>query len=207
MLITDDEYFQDDESDIVLKFIDFITVVYGKETLEENLDYIADVLPGSGTSREKIRKYFVTKFYKEHLATYKKRPIYWQFDSGKDVGVRGLFYLHRYDKNLLGNLRTVYLDKLKQAYNSRIELRESQKLATTNAGDVARYNKEISNLNKKLKELRNFDEKVGHLALKKIELDLDDGVIVNYDKLQRDPDTGEKFMILTKGVQEPKEKK
>ena len=74
-------------------------------------------------------------------------------------------------------------------------------------GDVARYNKEISNLNKKLKELRNFDEKVGHLALKKIELDLDDGVIVNYDKLQRDPDTGEKFMILTKGVQEPKEKK
>jgi len=141
------------------------------------------------------------------LATYKKRPIYWQFDSGKDVGVRGLFYLHRYDKNLLGNLRTVYLDKLKQAYNSRIELRESQKLATTNAGDVARYNKEISNLNKKLKELRNFDEKVGHLALKKIELDLDDGVIVNYDKLQRDPDTGEKFMILTKGVQEPKEKK
>lgn len=207
LLITDDEYFQDDESDIVLKFIDFITVVYGKETLEENLDYIADVLPGSGTSREKIRKYFVTKFYKEHLATYKKRPIYWQFDSGKDVGVRGLFYLHRYDKNLLGNLRTVYLDKLKQAYNSRIELRESQKLATTNAGDVARYNKEISNLNKKLKELRNFDEKVGHLALKKIELDLDDGVIVNYDKLQRDPDTGEKFMILTKGVQEPKEKK
>jgi type II restriction/modification system DNA methylase subunit YeeA len=206
-LITDDEYFQDDESDIVLKFIDFITVVYGKETLEENLDYIADVLPGSGTSREKIRKYFVTKFYKEHLATYKKRPIYWQFDSGKDVGARGLFYLHRYDKNLLGNLRTVYLDKLKQAYNSRIELRESQKLATTNAGDVARYNKEISNLNKKLKELRNFDEKVGHLALKKIELDLDDGVIVNYDKLQRDPDTGEKFMILTKGVQEPKEKK
>lgn len=159
LLITDDEYFQDDESDIVLKFIDFITVVYGKETLEENLDYIADVLPGSGTSREKIRKYFVTKFYKEHLATYKKRPIYWQFDSGKDVGVRGLFYLHRYDKNLLGNLRTVYLDKLKQAYNSRIELRESQKLATTNAGDVARYNKEISNLNKKLKELRNFDEK------------------------------------------------
>lgn len=96
---------------------------------------------------------------------------------------------------------------MKQAYNSRIELRESQKLATTNAGDVARYNKEISNLNKKLKELRNFDEKVGHLALKKIELDLDDGVIVNYDKLQRDPDTGEKFMILTKGVQEPKEKK
>ena len=96
---------------------------------------------------------------------------------------------------------------MKQAYNSRIELRESQKLSTTNAGDVARYNKEISNLNKKLKELRNFDEKVGHLALKKIELDLDDGVIVNYDKLQRDPDTGEKFMILTKGVQEPKEKK
>lgn len=185
------------------KFVEFITVVYGKETLEENLDYIADIFPGNGTSREKIRKYFVSKFYANHLTIYKKRPIYWQFESGKENAVKGLMYLHRYDESLLGTLRTEYISKLSQVYNSRIELRESQKLTTSNAGESARYEKEIVKLKKQLKELREFDEKIGHLALKKISLDLDDGVIVNYDKLQRDPDTGEKFMILTKGVKVP----
>ncbi|KRL06119.1 hypothetical protein [Liquorilactobacillus hordei] len=203
LLITDDEYFQDDQSDIVIKFIEFISTVYGKETLEENLDYISDVLPGNGTSRAKIRKYFVSKFYTDHMTTYKKRPIYWQFDSGKANGVKALMYLHRYDENLLGHLRIDYVTKLSQAYNSRIELRESQKLATSNAGQSAQYDKEISKIKKQLKELYEFDEKLGHLALKKISLDLDDGVIVNYDKLQRDPDSGERFLILTKGVKEP----
>lgn len=203
LLITDDKYFQDDESDIMTKFVEFISVVYGKETLEENLDYIADVLSGSGKSRDKIRKYFVSKFYTDHLTTYKKRPIYWQFDSGKMNGMKALMYLHRYDENLLGNLRTDYVTKLSQAYNSRIELRENQKLTTSNAGESARYEKEIQKIKKQLKELLAFDENVGHLALKKISLDLDDGVTVNYDKLQRDPNTGEKFVILTKGVKEP----
>lgn len=203
LIITDDEYFQQDESDIVTKFIEFVTVVYGKETLEENLDYIADVLPGSDTSRAKIRRYFVTKFYADHLQTYKKRPIYWQFDSGKGHGFKALSYLHRYDVNLLGRLRTEYIAKVSEAYLSRIELRETQKLGASSAGEVTRYDKEIQKILKQLKELRNLDEKVGHLALKKIPLDLDDGVVVNYDKLQRDPDTGEKYMILTKGVKEP----
>ena len=203
LLITDNEYFQSDESDIMTRFVEFITVVYGKETLEENLDYIADVLPGSGKSRDKIRKYFMSKFFTDHMATYKKRPIYWQFDSGKANGFKALMYLHRFDENLLGQLRTEYVTKLSQAYNSRIELRESQKMSTTNAGEVTRYEKEIQKIKKQLKELREFDEKLGHLALKKVSLDLDDGVIVNYDKLQRDPDTGEKFLILTKGVKEP----
>lgn len=202
LLITDDEYFQQDESDIVIKFIEFVMIVYGKETLEENLDYIADVLPGSGTSRVKIRKYFVSKFYADHMQTYKKRPIYWQIDSGKANGVKALMYLHRYEENLFAHLRTDYLSKLREAYSSRIELRKSQKLATSNAGEAARYEKEILKINKQLKELREFDEKIGHLALKKISLDLDDGVVVNYAKLQRDPDTGEKYMILTKGVKE-----
>lgn len=202
LLITDEEYYQDDESDIMTKFIEFVSVVYGKETLEENLEYISDVLPGSGTSRSKIRKYFVSKFYADHMKTYKKRPIYWQFDSGKANGMKALVYLHRYDENLLGHLRTDYIAKLNQAYNSRIELRESQKLATSNAGEAARYEKEIQKINKQLKELRAFDEKVDHLALKKISLDLDDGIVVNYNKLQRDPDTGEKYAILTKGVKE-----
>lgn len=203
LLITDDKYFQDDESDIMNKFVEFVTVVYGKETLEENLQYIADTLPGSGDSRDIIRKYFISKFYADHMKTYKKRPIYWQFESGKANGVKALMYLHRYDENLLGRLRTDYLSKLNQAYNARIETRESQKLTTSNAGESARYEKEIQKIKKQVKELQVFDEKIGHLALKKISLDLDDGVIVNYDKLQRDPETKEKFAILTKGVKEP----
>jgi len=203
LLITDGEYFPNDPSDIMNRFVEFIAVVYGKETLEENLQYIADTLPGNGTSREVIRKYFVTKFFTDHLQTYKKRPIYWQFDSGKANGAKALMYLHRYEPNLLGRLRTDYLSKLSQAYNARVELRESQKLSSSNPREIAAYDKEIQKINKQLKELREFDEKIGHLALKKIELDLDDGVIVNYDKLQRDPATKEKFAILTKGVKEP----
>lgn len=203
LLITDDDFFQDDESDIVVKFVKFIEIVYGKDTLEENLQYIADTLKGTGTSREVIRKYFVSKFYVDHLLVYKKRPIYWQLDSGKANGVKALIYLHRYEENLLAHLRTDYLSKLNHAYNSRIELRESQKLAATNAGEIKRYEKEILKIQKQLKELREFDEKIGHLALKKIKIDLDDGVIINYDKLQRDPDTNEEFAILSKGVKKP----
>lgn len=205
LLITDDDYFQNDDSDIMNRVIEFITVVYGKETLEENLQYIADALGGSGTSREVIRKYLLSKFYTDHMKTYKKRPIYWQLDSGKANGFKALMYLHRYDESLLGRVRTDYITKLNHAYNARIELRESQKLASSNPRDIAAYDKEILKLNKQLKELREFDEKIGHLALKKIDLDLDDGVIVNYAKLQKDPDTNEKFPILTKGVKEPKE--
>lgn len=204
LLITDDEYFQNDESDIMYRFIQFLTVAYGKETLEDNLEFIVESLglKGKASNKEKIRKYFVSKFYIDHLANYKKRPIYWQFESGKANGVKILMYLHRYDENLLSRLRTGYISKLRQAYNSRIELRESQKLATINAGESTRYEKEIVKLSKQLKELRAFDEKIGHLALKKISLDLDEGVVVNYDKLQRDPDTEEKFVVLTKGVKE-----
>ena len=205
LLITDDDYFQNDESDIMNKFVEFVTVVYGKETLEENLQYIADSLSGNGSSREIIRKYLLSKFYADHLKTYKKRPIYWQFDSGKANGFKALMYLHRYDESLFGRLHTDYVTKLNHAYNARIELRESQKLSSSNPRDIAAYDKEIQKLKKQLKELREFDEKVGHLALKKISLDLDDGVIVNYAKLQKDPDTKEKFPILTKGVKEPKE--
>lgn len=202
LLITDDKYFQDDESDIMVKFEEFVRIVYGKETLEENLEYIADIFPGNDTSRNKIRKYFVSKFYTDHMKIYKKRPIYWQFDSGKANGVKALMYLHRYDENLLTHFRIDYISKMSKAYVSRIELRESQKVFTKNAGETARYEKEIQKINRQLKELNNFDEKVGHLALKKISLDLDDGVVVNYDKLQRDPDTNEKYVILTKGVKE-----
>lgn len=203
LLITDDEYFKDSSIDIVNKFIEFVEVIYGKETLEENLQFIADTLGGSGTPREIIRKYFVKGFYDNHMKIYKKRPIYWQFESGRLNGAKALMYLHRYDENLLGHLRTEYISKLSQAYNARIEQREMQKSTSSNPREIAKFDKEVQKIKKQLKELQAFDEKIGHLALKKISLDLDDGVVVNYDKLQRDPDDGEKFVVLTKGVKEP----
>ena len=200
LLITDEEYFEDGAIDITNRLIEFISTVYGPETLEENLLFISDTLGGAGTSREVIRKYFIKDFYLDHLKIYKKRPIYWQFNSGKENGVKGLFYLHRYEENLLGRLKTDYLSKLNQVYNARIEQREIQKQTSSNPRDIAKFEKEIQKINRQLKELREFDEKIGHLSLKKIQLDLDDGVIVNYTKLQCDPDTNEKYTIYQKGL-------
>jgi hypothetical protein len=204
LLITDDEYFKDSQIDIVNRFIDFVEVTFGKDTLEENLQFIADTLGGKGTSREVIRRYFVKDFYKDHLKIYSNRPIYWQLDSGKQNGFKALMYLHRYTPDQLGKVRTEYLHELQKAYDNRIELRQQQISTSDNQKEINMMTKEIEKIQKQLKEVREYDEKLGHLALKRIELDLDDGVIVNYDKLQRDPDTGEKFQILAKGVKEPK---
>ncbi|HFE2328941.1 TPA: BREX-1 system adenine-specific DNA-methyltransferase PglX [Enterococcus faecium] len=204
LLITDDEYFKNGQYDIVNRFIDFVEVTFGEDTLEENLQFIADTLGGKGTSREIIRRYFVKDFYKDHLKTYSNRPIYWQLDSGKQNGFKALMYLHRYTPDQLGKVRTEYLHELQKAYDNRIELRQQQISTSDNQKEINTMTKEIAKIQKQLKEVREYDEKLGHLALKRIELDLDDGVIVNYDKLQRDPDTGEKFQILAKGVKEPK---
>lgn len=204
LLITDDEYFKDGQYDIVNRFVDFVEITFGKETLEENLQFIADTLGGKGTSREIIRRYFVKDFYKDHLKTYSNRPIYWQLDSGKQNGFKALMYLHRYTPDQLGKVRTDYLHELQKAYDNRIELRQQQISTSDNQKEINLMTKEIAKIQKQLKEVREYDEKLGHLALKRIELDLDDGVIVNYDKLQRDPETGEKFAILSKGVKEPK---
>ena len=204
LLITDDEYFKDSQIDIVNRFIDFVEVTFGEDTLEENLQFIADTLGGKGTSREVIRRYFVKDFYKDHLKTYSNRPIYWELDSGKQNGFKALMYLHRYTPDQLGKVRTEYLHELQKAYDNRIELRQQQISTSDNQKEINAMTKEIEKIQKQLKEVREYDEKLGHLALKRIDLDLDDGVIVNYDKLQRDPDSGEKFQILAKGVKEPK---
>lgn len=204
LLITDDEYFKNGQYDIVNRFIDFVEVTFGQDTLEENLQFIADTLGGKGTSREIIRRYFVKDFYKDHLKTYSNRPIYWQLDSGKQNGFKALMYLHRYTPDQLGIVRTEYLHELQKAYDNRIELRQQQISTSDNQKEINVMTKEITKIQKQLKEIREYDEKLGHLVLQRIELDLDDGVIVNYDKLQRDPDTGEKFQILAKGVKEPK---
>lgn len=204
LLITDDEYFKDGQYDIVNRFIDLVKVTFGEDTLEENLQFIADTLGGKGTSREVIRRYFVKDFYKDHLKTYSNRPIYWELDSGKQNGFKALMYLHRYTPDQLGKVRTEYLHELQKAYDNRIELRQQQISTSENQKEINAMTKEIEKIQNQLKEVREYDEKLGHLALKRIDLDLDDGVIVNYDKLQRDPDSGEKFQILAKGVKEPK---
>lgn len=176
--ITDEEYFDDD---IVGGFVKFVTVVYGEETLEANLRFIADSLGGSGSSREVIRQYFLKDFYKDHCQTYKKRPIYWQLDSGKKNGFKCLFYMHRYQPDLLARIRTDYVHEQQERYRAQIGF-EEEKLADAQKGDRVRIEKRIKKLNDQLSETVAFEERLHHLADQMIKIDLDDGVKVNYAK-------------------------
>lgn len=176
--ITDEEYFDDD---IVGGFVKFVTVVYGEETLEANLRFIADSLGGSGSSREVIRQYFLKDFYKDHCQTYKKRPIYWQLDSGKRNGFKCLFYMHRYQPDLLARIRTDYVHEQQERYRAQIGF-EEEKLADAQKGDRVRIEKRIKKLNDQLSETVAFEERLHHLADQMIKIDLDDGVKVNYAK-------------------------
>ena len=185
--ITDEEYLEDD---IVSRLCEWLKVVYGKETLEENLDFIAKALGNKGSSsREIIRNYFLNEFFKDHCQTYSvtgsgKRPIYWLFDSGKQNGFKALIYLHRYNADTIGNLRIDYLHRMQRIYESEIARMQDTIDNSTNNREVAQATKRREKLTKQLKECREYDEKLAHLALSRIELDLDDGVKVNYRKLQ-----------------------
>ena len=180
--ITDEEYFKDD---IVGLFCAWVKKVYGPDTLEENLDFIANALGNKGnSSREVIRNYFLKDFFKDHCKTYQKRPIYWLFDSGKQNGFKALVYLHRYNADTIGNLRVDYLHRMQRIYESEINRMQDMIDNSTNAREVAASTKRKDKLQKQLKECREYDEKIGHLALSRIELDLDDGVKVNYRKVQ-----------------------
>lgn len=180
--ITDEEYFKDD---IVGMFCAWVKKVYGPDTLEENLDFIAKALGNKGnSSREVIRNYFLKDFFKDHCKTYQKRPIYWLFDSGKQNGFKALVYLHRYNADTIGNLRVDYLHRMQRIYESEINRMQDMIDNSTNAREVAASTKRKDKLQKQLKECREYDEKIGHLALSRIELDLDDGVKVNYRKVQ-----------------------
>lgn len=192
--VTDEEYFRDD---IVVRFVDFIRTVYGADTLEENLTFIADALGTRGnTSRERIRNYFLNDFIKDHIKMYQKRPIYWMFDSGKQNGFRALVYMHRWNADTTGNVRVEYLHKLQRIYEN--EIRQSQDIVETGSGrEVSAAQKRIEKLTKQLKETHDFDEKIAHLALSRIDIDLDDGVKVNYEKVQTGDD-GKKIEVLTK---------
>ena len=178
--ITDDEYFDDD---IVRYFIDFVRTVYGEETLEQNLAFIAEALGGKGTPREVIRTYFLKDFFKDHCQTYKKRPIYWLFDSGKKNGFKCLVYMHRYQPDLLARIRTDYVHEQQERYRAQIGY-ANDALVSAERGERVRLDKRIKKLNDQLKEAIAYEEKLHHLADQMIKIDLDDGVKVNYAKFQ-----------------------
>ena len=177
--ICDDEYFDDD---IVGRFVKFVEVVYGKETLEDNLSFIASALGGKGTSREVIRNYFLNEFYKDHCKIYQKRPIYWLFDSGKKNGFKALVYLHRYQPDLIARLRTQYVFEQQSRYKNQIEMIESQLDDDMTSSERVRLNKKYKVLKEQDEELRKYEESVHHYADQMIVIDLDDGVKVNYAK-------------------------
>lgn len=191
--ITDEEYLDDD---IVTRLCSWLKVVYGEDTLEQNLDFIAKALGGKGnSSREIIRSYFLKDFFKDHCKIYQKRPIYWLFDSGKQNGFKALIYLHRYTPDTIGNLRVDYLHKMQRVYESEIGRMQDMIDHSTNAREVAAATKRKEKLQKQLKECRDYDEMIAHLALSRIELDLDDGVKVNYRKMQTAAD-GKFYEVL-----------
>ena len=175
--ICDDEYFDDD---IVGRFVEFIATVFGKETLEENLQFIADALGGRGSSREVIRSYFLTGFYADHVKTYQKRPIYWLFDSGKKDGFKCLVYMHRYCPDTIARIRTDYVHEQQSRYRTTIESLEQARDNAATAGDKVKAGKKLAAVEAQAKELLEYEEKIHHLADQMIAIDLDDGVKHNY---------------------------
>ena len=193
--ITDEEYFEDD---IVGRFLEFVKQVFGPDTLEENLDFIANTLGNKGnSSREVIRQYFLKDFFKNHCQIYQKRPIYWLFDSGKENGFKALIYLHRYDADTIGKLRIDYLHRMQWIYESEIVRMQDMIENSKDARETAAATKRKEKLIKQLMETKAYDEKIAHLALARIELDLDDGIVVNYEKVQTGTD-GKKLEVLAK---------
>lgn len=175
--ICDDDYFDDD---ITGRFVEFVRTVYGEDTLEENLRFIANALGGKGAPREVIRSYFLNDFYADHLKTYQKRPIYWLFDSGKKNGFKALVYMHRYRRDLLARLRTDYVHEQQERYRTQLaQIGEAMDRAeATNRVQMAKQQKKLQ---EQAAELKSYEEKVHHLADRNIEIDLDDGVKHNYE--------------------------
>lgn len=178
--ICDDEYFDDDLANKIFKWVE---IVYGKETLEENLRFIAAALGGKGTAREVIRNYLLNGFYADHLKTYQKRPIYWQFSSGKKNGFKALIYMHRYQPDLLARMRTDYVHEQQERYRTQLQMLEDS-LASAAPSERVKLNKQIAKLKDQTLEIQKYEEKIHHLADQMIAIDLDDGVKVNYAKFQ-----------------------
>ena len=185
--ISDEEYFSDD---IVLRFCEWVKIVYGEKSLETNLDFIAKALGNKGnTSREVIRNYFLNDFFKDHCNTYSvtgsgKRPIYWMFDSGKQNGFKALIYMHRYDADTVGRVRTDYLHKAQKYVETAMQSAQYTIDNATSASEKSKATKAVTKYTKQLAEMKIYDEAIAHVANQRIEIDLDDGVKVNYAKFQ-----------------------
>ena len=184
--ICDEEYFEDD---IVTRFVEFVRVVYGSDTLEDNLSFIANALGGKGASRDVLRNYFLNDFFKDHCNTYQvtgsgKRPIYWLFDSGKKNGFKALVYIHRYAPDLIARMRTGYVHPQQARYRTQVELLQSQVDEATSTSERVKLSKQLKKINEQLLELNKYEEVVHHWADKMEPMDLDDGVKVNYAKFQ-----------------------
>jgi len=193
--ITDEAYFEDD---IVGLFVNWMKKTFGEENLEANLDFIAKALGNKGTtSREVIRNYFLNDFIKDHIKLYQKRPIYWLFDSGKQNGFKALVYMHRWNADTVGNVRVEYLHKMQHIYEREIQRMQENIDNSNNSKEIAKANKRKEKLQKQLKETQDYDTKLAHIALSRIDIDLDDGVKVNYEKVQTGRD-GKKMQILAK---------
>ena len=175
--ICDDEYFEDD---IVGKFVTFVEVVFGKDSLEENLKFISDAIGGSGSPRDVIRSYFLNDFYADHLKVYQKRPIYWQFDSGKKNGFKCLIYMHRYQPDTIARIRTDYVHEQQARYRTAIADLE-QRIQVASTSERVKLTKQLQKLKDQETEIRIFEEKVHHLADQMLRIDLDDGVKHNYE--------------------------
>lgn len=174
--ICDDEYFEDD---IVGLFVEFVKTVYGAETLEENLKFIADALGGKGQPKDVIRNYFLSDFYSDHCKIYQKRPIYWLFDSGKKNGFKALIYMHRYQPDTIARIRTDYVHEQQARYRTAIADLE-QRIANASTGERVKLNRKLTTLQAQDTEIRTYEEKIHHLADQMLSIDLDDGVKKNY---------------------------
>lgn len=191
--ITDEEYFDDDLSSFICAWL---KKAFGRENFEANLEFLTDALGTRGTtSREKLRNYFLKNFYKDHCKTYQKRPIYWLFDSGKENGFKALVYLHRYDENTIGRVRADYLHRMERIYSGEVNRMQDIIDHSHSAHEVSVAEKRLEKMKKQIKECQDYDAKLGHLALDQIHLNLDDGVKINYRKVQTGRD-GKFYEVL-----------
>jgi len=178
--ICDDDYLPDDLTGLI---VDFVAKVYGEDTLEENLKFIADALGGKGTPREIIRNYLLTGFFADHCKIYQKRPIYWLFSSGKKHAFKALVYMHRWEKTTVATVRTDYVHELQERYRTQLSMLGEQ-MESAAPSDRVKLKKRHEKLTAQLDEINKYEEKVRHLADQMIDIDLDDGVKVNYAKFQ-----------------------
>jgi hypothetical protein len=197
ILLTEDDYFGDNR-DILFRFKEFLVDTFGKDHLDENIEFIANALgkrKANHSAEQQIRDYFFNDFYKkDHVKMYRKRPIYWEINSGRQGGFRALIYLHRYDENTMATIRTKYLHPLQAAYENKLDQLRPMLEAETTAKSKNQLQRQLDKITKQRDELVKFDAKLQHVANMHIKIDLDDGVLVNHEKVQG----GEKILMPIK---------